>query len=118
MVKRVPTQLLVLISVLLLVACAIPNHQETEKLLLLRHKNRGRYYSPGNKVKYWLRSDGGSKRHKGVLESVSDSSIQVSSQALPIQDIWYLKRGRKVDLDKWKPVVLDFNELVEVVNDY
>lgn len=111
-------QLLVVATCLVLAGCAISDLQDSEKLLLLRHKNRGRYYTPGNKVKYWLRSEGGLIRHKGVLDAVSDSSIQVSNVYIPIPDIWYIKRRRKVDLDKWKPEVVDFSELVEIVNDY
>ena len=98
--------------------CAIPSHQDSEKLLLLRYKNRGRYYAPGNTIRYWLRSEDRQVRHKGLLISVSDSSIQVSEQKVPLEDIWYLKKGWKVNLDKWKPQVVDFGELVEIVNDF
>ena len=117
-------QLLAAAICLLVSGCAETIHQDSEKLLLLRHKNRGRYYSPGNKLKYWLRSDNGAIHHKGVLEKVADSSIQVSSESIPMADIWYIKRrwrfelNTKADLDKWKPEVVDFGELVEIVNDY
>lgn len=117
-------QLLVAAICLLISACAKRDHTNSEKLLLLRHKNQGRYYAPGNKLKYWLRSEGGLDRHKGVLNEVSDSSIQVSGELVPIADIWRIKRpwerlmNKRVDLDKWRPEVVDYSELVEIVNDY
>ena len=95
----------------------LPPPPDSEKILLMKHKRRGKYVKEGNKVRYWLKNE--RKSRKGFVSNITDSSMWIGKDQVMINDIRYLKKGLKMDLvSEWKPQVIEYGEMAEWIENY